>query len=109
MRRIEYFAPETVDEAVALLGRYGESVSILAGGTDLLVEIKHKVRTPDQLVNIKKIAGLVGLTYKQSAGLRIGVLTTVRAVETSQVIQEKYAGVQCQCPGKSGSLFHPAA
>jgi carbon-monoxide dehydrogenase medium subunit len=103
MKRIEYHAPETLEEAVSLLGAYQESANILAGGTDLLVEIKMKARAPDQLVDIKKVPDLIDLTYNESAGLRIGALTTIRTIETSQVIQEKYAGL-AQAAKSLGSI-----
>lgn len=93
MRRFEYFEPQTLDEAVALLHRLDGQADVLAGGTDLLVEIKEHLRAPDYVVNIKKIPGLDYLRYDEQTGLRIGPVTTVRMVETSPLIQEKYAGL----------------
>ena len=42
MRRFEYFAPSTVEEACLLLNRYGTEAKIIAGGTDILVNIKNR-------------------------------------------------------------------
>jgi carbon-monoxide dehydrogenase medium subunit len=103
MRSFEYFEPQTLDEAVALLDRYPRQASLLAGGTDLLVEIKENLRTPDYVINIKKIQGLDALTYDDTNGLTIGSLTTVRAVETSPVIIDKYAGL-AQAASELGSI-----
>ncbi|MFW6183815.1 MAG: FAD binding domain-containing protein, partial [Chloroflexota bacterium] len=58
MKRFEYFEPQTLDEAQELLAQYDGQASILAGGTDLLVEIKEALRSPDYVINIKRIPGL---------------------------------------------------
>jgi aerobic carbon-monoxide dehydrogenase medium subunit len=42
--RFEYFEPRTLAEAVQILGRHKGTASVLAGGTDLLVEIKEHLR-----------------------------------------------------------------
>ena len=42
------------------------------------------------MINIKKIPGIDQLTYDDNEGLQIGALTTIRAVETSSVVLEKY-------------------
>jgi carbon-monoxide dehydrogenase medium subunit len=103
MRRFEYFEPDTLSEAVSLLSRYNGQASIFAGGTDLLVEIKEHLRTPDYVINIKKIPGMDHLTFSDSNGLRIGSLATVRTVETSAIVVEKYAGL-AQAARELGSI-----
>jgi len=103
MRRFEYIEPVTLDEAVALLGEHSGKASLLAGGTDLLVEIKEHLREPDYVINIKKIEGLHTLTYNDKDGLIIGSLTTVREVEKSTDVNEKYAGL-AQAASALGSI-----
>lgn len=103
MRQFEYFEPKTVSEAVSLLGQHNGQASIFAGGTDLLVEIKERLKTPDYVINIKKIPNLDYLTYSDTNGLRIGALVTVRAVETSAIVSEKYAGL-AQAARELGSI-----
>lgn len=93
MRPFEYFEPATLADTVALLRRYNGQASLLAGGTDLLVEIKEQLKQPDYVINIKKIPGLDCLAYDQVEGLRIGALVTVRRIETSTLVQAKYAGL----------------
>ena len=56
MLHLEYKAPETVDEAVALLSAAGASARVLAGGTDVLVQMREDVVRPALLIDIKKIA-----------------------------------------------------
>ncbi len=93
MRAFEYFEPATLLEAAALLERYNGRASILAGGTDLLVEIKERIRLPDIVINIKKVPGLDYLSYDSEKGLKIGSLATLREVEVSPLVKEKYAGL----------------
>jgi xanthine dehydrogenase YagS FAD-binding subunit len=71
----EYAAPATVAEAVRLLA--SANATALAGGTDLLALLKDGVEAPARIVDLKGIPGLRGLAF-DSAGLRIGALTTLR-------------------------------
>ena len=103
MRRFEYFEPTSLDEAVALLARYDGAASLLAGGTDLLVEIKEQLRRPDYVVNIKKIPGIDGFSFDERNGLRIGALITARTIETSPWVLENYPGI-AQAVRELGSI-----
>jgi aerobic carbon-monoxide dehydrogenase medium subunit len=103
MRRFEYFEPHTLDEAVALLGRHCGTANVLAGGTDLLVEIKEQIRKPDQVVNIKKIPGMDQLTFDPAAGLKFGSLVTAREIETSPDVRRDYRGL-AQAASEVGSI-----
>jgi CO/xanthine dehydrogenase FAD-binding subunit len=76
-----------VHEALSLLAQHGAEAKVIAGGTDVMVDIKFK-EEPGSLVNIKKIPGLSGI--KENGGsLRIGALTTIRELETSAILREK--------------------
>ena len=103
MRRFEYFEPGTLDEVVALLGRFGGDASLLAGGTDLLVEIREHLRWPRQVVNIKKIPGMAALEFDDRTGLRFGALVTAREIEISPVVLAKYPGL-AQAARELGSI-----
>lgn len=89
MKRFEYHEPGSLEEASALLAELGKA-SLLAGGTDLLVEIKEELRHVDHVVNIKKIAGLDTLSYDPKHGLTIGALVTARRVETHPDVIKHY-------------------
>ena len=103
MRRFEYHEPRTLEDAVALLGRYNGAASVLAGGTDLLVEIKEQLRRPDHVVNIKKIPGIDAFSFDERGGLRIGALVTARTIETSPLVLDKYPGL-AQAARELGSI-----
>lgn len=93
MRAFEYLEPATLAEASALLHRCGGRASVLAGGTDLLVQIKESHRQPAQVINIKKIPGMDVLTFDAVEGLRIGALVTTREVETSDIARRHYTSL----------------
>ena len=104
MKRIKpftYFAPATVSEAVEFLRTQGERVYPLAGGTDLIVRMKRGDLLPAGLVNLKGIGGLDGIV-KESGGLRIGALATIRAVELSSVVRASHP-VLAEAAGLLGS------
>ena len=103
MRRFEYFEPKTLGEAASLLARYAGRAQPLAGGTDLLVELKEQLRRADCVINIKKIPGIEGLSFDARQGLRIGALATAREVEISPVVLEKYASL-AQAARELGSI-----
>ena len=84
---MDYFEPKTVSEAVSLLAKYGAEAKVIAGGTDMLVDMKYK-EEPGCLVNIKKIPGL-GAIQENGGNLSIGALTTIRDLETSALVREK--------------------
>src|SRR6476469_4616314 len=68
----EYSAPTSLDEALEILGRYGDEAKVLAGGMSLIPVMKLRVAQPSVLVDINRIDGLDGLT--EDNGLRIGAL-----------------------------------
>jgi len=90
MKRIEYFAPTSLEEAIALLDQYGAQARPLAGGTDLLVKMRRKAIAPACLVNLKRIPGLRFIKYDAQAGLRIGALTVLNEVGKSAVVRDRF-------------------
>jgi aerobic carbon-monoxide dehydrogenase medium subunit len=84
---MDYFEPKSVSEALSVLAKHGAEAKVIAGGTDVMVDIKYK-EEPGCLVNIKKIPGLSGID-DNGGGLRIGALATIRDLETSAVLRDK--------------------
>jgi carbon-monoxide dehydrogenase medium subunit len=103
MRRFQYFEPATLPDAVALLARYQGRAQPLAGGTDLLVELKEQLRRADCVVNIKKIPGIDALEFDPRDGLRIGALVTARQIELSGIVEKKYPSL-LQAARELGSI-----
>ena len=82
--------PTTVDEAIGILGERQEKVRILAGGTDILVEMKCTDRGAETLIKINRLSELNFITYNSERGLTIGALTTIRAIADSPVMKQSY-------------------
>jgi xanthine dehydrogenase YagS FAD-binding subunit len=85
--------PKTVPQAIALLDpqdTHSEKVRLLAGGQDLLTELKERLVEPEALVNLKYIPGLDKLAYDAKNGLQIGALVTVAAVAESSTVRKQF-------------------
>ena len=74
----DYHAPTTVDEATELLAEYGERARVMAGGTDLLVQMKMERRQPLHIISLQRIHALHSI--QQNGDLTIGAVTSIRAV-----------------------------
>jgi carbon-monoxide dehydrogenase medium subunit len=84
-----YYEPATLDEAYSILAQEGDGAAPLAGGTDLLLQLRRRLRSYRSVVNLKSI-GLNGISFDPEQGLRFGALTTFRAIERSPVVQMHY-------------------
>ncbi len=90
MRRLTYHEPESLKDAFALLEGQGENAKLLAGGTDLIIEIKQETKSPDHLISLRSIPGLQDLDYSNGE-LCIGAMVTHRMIEQSKLIREKFS------------------
>jgi carbon-monoxide dehydrogenase medium subunit len=95
MNDFEYFAPKTVGDSLSLLSQYKGEAKIIAGGQSMLVIMRQGLFAPEYVVDIKGITPLDYMTYDEKEGLRIGALTTHRAIEKSPIIQ-KHFRVLCE-------------
>ncbi len=86
----ELFEPRDLKEAVAILAEFGERARPLAGGTDLIAQMREGHTRPEYLVDIKGLEELKGFTFSESGLLVIGTLTTLRSLESSSLIREKF-------------------
>lgn len=90
MKDFEYFAPKTVEEALSLLSQYREEAKIIAGGQSMLVTMRQGLLSPENLIDIKGLSVLDYIRYDEKGGLKIGALTTHRAIEKSPIIQRHF-------------------
>ena len=92
MRRFEYFAPQSLAEAIALFGEKGEGGRALAGGTDIVPQIKEggKIPMPSYIVSLRRLPELRGIEFSESNGLRIGAAVTMAELAESPVVGERY-------------------
>jgi carbon-monoxide dehydrogenase medium subunit len=101
--RFDYLEPEGIEEALALLGKYSRKSKIIAGGTDLMLQVRYKQIKPEYVVDITRIPGLDYIAFDDQQGLRLGALTTIRALETSVELQKKYPIIS-QAASQLGSV-----
>jgi CO/xanthine dehydrogenase FAD-binding subunit len=73
----KYQAPGSRAELLGLLADHGEAAKVLAGGTDLLVNIRSGLARPKLVVNIKKIGGFAGISWSETDGLTIRPAVTI--------------------------------
>lgn len=84
----EYLEPLTVEEAVSALVTYDGRAKVIAGGTDLVIQMRQKTIRPDYIIDITNIPDLDYINYDDKQGLRIGALTTIRSLEKSTEIAQ---------------------
>ncbi len=85
----EYFAPKKLEEAISLLGKYRDEAKILAGGQSLIPLMKLRLASPGYIVDLN---GIGTLEYIRESGgyLRIGSLTRMAEIETSDLIRTRH-------------------
>ena len=85
--KFDYVEPRSIKEASSILSD-DPKAKILAGGTDLLVNMKHRVELPSVIVNIKRIPELDFIEEKNGS-IRIGALASLKSVYGNPLIEEK--------------------
>jgi xanthine dehydrogenase YagS FAD-binding subunit len=90
MAAFELYQPDTVENAVELLGKFGKDGWAVAGGNDSLDWFKDRVKRPKYVVDISGIGALKGIRETADGGVEIGALTTLTEVERSEIIQGRY-------------------
>lgn len=88
--KFEYFAPQTLDEAVKLLDERGYGAKILAGGQSLIPAMRFRLATPEILIDINRIEGLAYIK-EENGYLALGAMTREAAIDESTLIKQKYA------------------
>ncbi|MBI2314347.1 MAG: FAD binding domain-containing protein [Betaproteobacteria bacterium] len=89
MPEFDLLAPQSVTEALDLLATYKDRVTVMAGGTDVLVAMKSRFRTETVMI-LSGISGMDYIEYDATAGLRIGALATVGQLLDHADVKKKY-------------------
>ena len=90
LKEFNYLTPQTVAQAVSLLGTYKGEARVIAGGTDLVALMKDRAVTPKYVIDVKPISSLGYIEWDERGGLSIGALTKICEILNSDVIKEKY-------------------
>src|SRR5438034_11013782 len=86
--KFEYHAPRTVDEALALLGRYGGDAKVLAGGQSLMPLLNFRLSRPAALVDLNRIPSLAYIE-EHDGQVRFGAMTRQRMIEFSPLVARR--------------------
>src|ERR1041385_4850671 len=90
MNSFDLHNPTSIPEAIALLDPQDANnrrIRLMAGGQDLLTELKDRLVEPEAVVNLKHIPGMNRISYDEKRGLHIGALVNVSDVAESAVVQ----------------------
>jgi carbon-monoxide dehydrogenase medium subunit len=98
----EYAAPTSLDEALALLGQYGDDAKLLAGGHSLLPMLRLRLSSVGHLIDLGRIADLAYIREDQGS-LSIGALTTHYQVESSALLQQQ-CPLLAECAARIGDV-----
>ena len=90
MPHFELYQPASLDDALALLDRFGEGGWPLAGGHDSLAWFKDRTKSPEAVIDLAGIQELVGIRETEG-GIDIGAMTTLTEVERSPMIRERFS------------------
>jgi aerobic carbon-monoxide dehydrogenase medium subunit len=93
MREFDYVRPSSLQEACAALLCDDGSVKPLAGGTDLLVQMRDGGLRPRKLVSLRDVPGLRFIRVNDDGGLEIGAATTLAAIENSPEVLERFPAI----------------
>ncbi len=88
-RSFEYFSPQTLDEAIALLQKLGPDAKLLSGGQSLIPMMKLRLVSPAYIVDINRIPGLDYIS-ENDGHLKIGALAREHQLESSDTVKTKF-------------------
>jgi aerobic carbon-monoxide dehydrogenase medium subunit len=92
----ELHRPETLTEALTLLGRYGDEARVIAGGTALVLMINHGLIAPRILISLDRLSGLRGIERSESA-LSLGALSSLTQLSHSKILLDGYPLIAEAC------------
>ncbi len=89
MRNIEYLKPNDIKELFLLMAQNKNRATVIAGGTNLVPEMRDGVKTPQVLVDVGDLQELVGIQLDKDS-VAIGAATTIAEITASEVIREHF-------------------
>jgi aerobic carbon-monoxide dehydrogenase medium subunit len=99
VRRFELILPGSVDECVKALAQGGPETKLLAGGTDLLPQLKNGLLKPARVIDLSGVARLRTIEAGNGKGLRVGSAVTARTLELDRAVRASYLSL-----AESGAL-----
>ena len=99
MRRFDLAVPTSVDDCLKAMAGHGTSVKLVAGGTDLLPQLKNSLLNPALVVDLSGVKELRAIERDAGGGLRIGAAVTARELELDARVRAEYPAI-----AESGAL-----
>jgi xanthine dehydrogenase FAD-binding subunit len=93
LKDFSYSAPTTIEQAAGLLSKANGRARILAGGTDIIVQLREGLRDADLVIDVKKIPELMELSYSPETGLRLGASVPCHRIYEHADISRAYAAL----------------
>jgi xanthine dehydrogenase FAD-binding subunit len=90
LKDFSYAAPTSLAEASRLLAEANGKARILAGGTDIIVQLREGLRDADLVVDVKKIPELTELTFSPAKGLQLGASVPCYQIYDNQAVSRAY-------------------
>ncbi|MBM3457389.1 MAG: xanthine dehydrogenase family protein subunit M, partial [Armatimonadetes bacterium] len=90
MHSFDYLEPKSVPDAIRLLADYGSRCRVLAGGTDLLIQMESGRHQPEAVLFLGRIPELREIFTEEGGGLRIGASASLRQVENNPTVLSCY-------------------
>lgn len=88
MTRLHVAIPTSIEETLGLLEKWGPDAAVIAGGTDLVVQLKDKVTSPKALIDIGHVPELCGIKETEGCDVWIGALSTHAEIASSTIVKE---------------------
>lgn len=99
--KFELAEPSTVTEAVELLATHGDRARLMAGGTDLMPNMKHEIESPEFVIGLWNIPDIKGIC-ETDEDIRVGATTTIHELAENALIAELFPSLQDACQHIAG-------
>lgn len=86
----DLFQPDTLEEALRLLEKYGAEAKVMLGGTDLVPKMKARILNPRVVINLSGIEALKKISFSEEEGLCFGAAVSLRELENYPVVKARY-------------------
>lgn len=88
--RFEYVAPKSVAAVCNALAAYPTEARLLAGGTDLILQLRRREIRPGYVIGLKGVSELDFIDERANGELAIGAMTTLHRIRSSELVRKKY-------------------
>jgi len=103
LKDFEFLSPTTTDEAAQIKAAAGNKARVIAGGTDIIVQLRGGRFEIDQLIDVKNIPELNELSYSESDGLTIGAAVPCYKIYANSTVRSSYPSI-VDCSELIGSI-----